>query len=88
MTEKYFVSNGLIAIVFLQEDEEEAPKAVKTDFTVKLMKFDEKQKVPLIKEIKTLVEGMNLVQVRELSLKIILISLEADFFSICMVLNN
>lgn len=37
--------------------------AVKTSFTVKLMKFDEKQKVALIKEVKNLLEGMNLVQV-------------------------
>ncbi|XP_046663314.1 54S ribosomal protein L12, mitochondrial [Homalodisca vitripennis] len=50
----------------VQEDEEEAaPKAVKTDFTVKLMKFDEKQKVPLIKEVKNLIEGMNLVQAKK-----------------------
>ncbi|CAG9857028.1 unnamed protein product [Phyllotreta striolata] len=46
-------------------DEEEAPKAVKSSFTVKLMKFDEKQKVPLIKEIKNLIEGMNLVQAKK-----------------------
>jgi large subunit ribosomal protein L7/L12 len=36
---------------------------VQTEFTVKLMKFDETKKVALIKEIKALVEGMNLVQV-------------------------
>lgn len=51
----------------LQDEEDEAPKAVKTSFTVKLMKFDEKQKVPLIKEVKSLLEGMNLVQVCYLS---------------------
>lgn len=28
------------------------------------MKFDEKQKVALIKEVKNLMEGMNLVQVK------------------------
>ncbi|XP_054284337.1 39S ribosomal protein L12, mitochondrial-like [Macrosteles quadrilineatus] len=49
-----------------QEDDEDAPtKAVKTDFTVKLMKYDEKQKVALIKEIKNLLEGMNLVQAKK-----------------------
>lgn len=47
------------------DEEEEVPQAVKSLFTVKLMKFDEKQKVPLIKEIKTLVEGMNLVQAKK-----------------------
>jgi large subunit ribosomal protein L7/L12 len=36
---------------------------VQTEFTVKLMKFDETKKVALIKEVKALIEGMNLVQV-------------------------
>lgn len=30
------------------------------------MKFDEKQKVALIKEVKNLLEGMNLVQVKNI----------------------
>ncbi|KAL5292840.1 MRPL12 family protein [Megaselia abdita] len=48
------------------EDEEEvAPKKVQTEFKVKLVKFDEKQKVGLIKEIKNLLEGMNLVQAKK-----------------------
>lgn len=47
------------------EEEDAAPKKVKSSFTVKLMKFDEKQKVALIKEIKNLVEGMNLVQAKK-----------------------
>lgn len=47
------------------EEEEEAPKKVKSSFNVKLMKFDEKQKVALIKEIKNLIEGMNLVQAKK-----------------------
>lgn len=38
---------------------------MKTSFTVKLTKFDEKQKVALIKEIKNLLEGMNLVQAKK-----------------------
>lgn len=45
-----------------EDEEEAAPQKVKSSYTVKLMKFDEKQKVALIKEIKALVEGMNLVQ--------------------------
>lgn len=53
------------APVAAEEDEDEAPKTVKTVFTVKLMKFDEKQKVALIKEVKNLVEGMNLVQAKK-----------------------
>lgn len=49
-----------------EEDEEAAaPKKVQTAFKVKLMKFDEKQKVALIKEVKNLLEGMNLVQAKK-----------------------
>lgn len=49
----------------LQEEEAEAaaPVQQKVAFTVKLVKFDEAKKVALIKEIKNLVAGMNLVQV-------------------------
>lgn len=48
-----------------QEEEEEAePKREKTSFTVKLIEFDAGKKVQLIKEIKSVVEGLNLVQVR------------------------
>lgn len=48
-----------------EDDEEAAPKKVQTAFKVKLMKFDDKQKVALIKEIKNLLEGMNLVQAKK-----------------------
>ncbi|KAL1116027.1 hypothetical protein AAG570_005522, partial [Ranatra chinensis] len=48
-----------------EEEEEVAPKQVQTSFTVKLMKYDEKQKVALIKECKALLEGMNLVQAKK-----------------------
>jgi len=48
------------------EDEEEvAPVKVQTSFTVKLLKFDETKKVALIKEVKSLLEGMNLVQAKK-----------------------
>lgn len=47
------------------DEEEAAPKKIQTSFKVKLMKFDDKQKVPLIKEIKNLLEGMNLVQAKK-----------------------
>lgn len=47
------------------DEEEAAPKKVQTSFKVKLVKFDEKQKVALIKEIKNLLEGMNLVQAKK-----------------------
>ena len=35
----------------------------KTEFTVKLVKYAEDSKIKLIKEVKTLLEGMNLIQV-------------------------
>ena len=44
------------------QEEDDTPKVVKSSYTVKLMKFDENQKVALIKEVKNLFEGMNLVQ--------------------------
>ena len=47
------------------EEEEVAPKITKTAFKVKLMAFDDKQKIALIKEIKSNVEGMNLVQAKK-----------------------
>ncbi|KAJ8892409.1 hypothetical protein PR048_004989 [Dryococelus australis] len=48
-----------------EEEEEMAPAKVQTSFTVKLTKFNEKQKVALIKEVKNLIEGMNLVQAKK-----------------------
>ncbi|CAH0701024.1 unnamed protein product [Spodoptera exigua] len=57
---------GFVAAAPAAQDEEEAaPKAVKTSFTVKLTKFDDKQKVALIKEVKGLLEGYNLVQAKK-----------------------
>lgn len=48
-----------------EEEEEAAPVAVQTSFTVKLNAFDAAKKVALIKELKTQVEGMNLVQAKK-----------------------
>jgi large subunit ribosomal protein L7/L12 len=48
-----------------EEEEAAAPVAVQTSFTVKLTKFDPAKKVAIIKEIKSLVEGMNLVQAKK-----------------------
>merc|ERR1712098_682167 len=48
-----------------EEEEDSAPAAVQTSFTVKLNKFDPAKKVAIIKEIKNLVEGMNLVQAKK-----------------------
>lgn len=49
-----------------EEEEEDAPaQQVKSMFTVRLVKFDDAKKVALIKEIKNVVEGMNLVQAKK-----------------------
>lgn len=37
---------------------------MQTAFTLKLNKFDDSKKVALIKEVKNIVEGLNLVQVK------------------------
>ncbi|KAJ8728374.1 hypothetical protein PYW08_016759 [Mythimna loreyi] len=59
------VGGFAVAAPAAQEEEEATPKAVKTSFTVKLTKFDDKQKVALIKEVKSLLEGFNLVQAKK-----------------------
>lgn len=48
-----------------EDDDEAATRKVQTAFTVKLVKFDDKQKIALIKEVKNLLEGMNLVQAKK-----------------------
>ncbi|KAJ9600599.1 hypothetical protein L9F63_026263 [Diploptera punctata] len=48
-----------------EEEVEAKAKKVQTSFTVKMVKFDEKQKIALIKEVKNLLEGMNLVQAKK-----------------------
>ncbi|PVD38864.1 hypothetical protein C0Q70_01489 [Pomacea canaliculata] len=49
----------------VEEEEEAAPVNVKMTFTVKLTKFDDTKKVQLIKEIKSLLPNMNLVQAKK-----------------------
>lgn len=49
----------------LVDEDDAVPVKAKSSFTVKLMKFDDKQKVALIKEIKGIMEGMNLVQAKK-----------------------
>ncbi|CAG2218442.1 large ribosomal subunit protein bL12m-like [Mytilus edulis] len=48
-----------------EEEEEEAPKIVKTLFSLKLLEFAADKKITLIKEIKSLVPDMNLVQAKK-----------------------
>ena len=48
-----------------EEGEQQVSQKVQTSFTVKLNAFDAAKKVPLIKELKACVEGMNLVQAKK-----------------------
>uniref|UniRef100_A0A023FTZ4 Putative mitochondrial ribosomal protein l12 strongylocentrotus purpuratus n=1 Tax=Amblyomma parvum TaxID=251391 RepID=A0A023FTZ4_AMBPA len=48
-----------------EEDEGNKVAKVQTAFTVKLLKFDEAKKIQLIKEMKNLMDGMNLVQAKK-----------------------
>jgi len=49
-----------------EEDADSVPvQQEKSEFTVRLIKYDEAKKVAVIKEIKSLVEGMNLVQAKK-----------------------
>ena len=49
-----------------EQAEAAMPKAVKSSFRLKIVKYDETRKVNLIKEIKALGENMNLVQAKKL----------------------
>uniref|UniRef100_A0A6G1SE30 39S ribosomal protein L12, mitochondrial n=1 Tax=Aceria tosichella TaxID=561515 RepID=A0A6G1SE30_9ACAR len=58
------VASGATQAAGQTEDEGVAKAGVKSSFTLKLTKFDETKKVALIKEIKKLVEGINLVEAK------------------------
>lgn len=56
---------GPIAAAPVEEEEEQKPKVVQTSFKVRLMSFSEPKKIALIKELKLLLEDMNLVQAKK-----------------------
>ncbi|XP_006613211.1 39S ribosomal protein L12, mitochondrial [Apis dorsata] len=58
------MSNFVAAPVKTEEEVEEAA-VVQTAFTVKLKSFDEKQKIALIKELKSILPNCNLVQAKK-----------------------
>ena len=60
---------------------QESKTSAKTTFTVKLLKFDEAKKVAVIKEIKSLIDGLNLVQVF-----LFILMLRIDFNSLFFLL--
>jgi large subunit ribosomal protein L7/L12 len=49
-----------------QQQEAEEKKEEKTEFTVKLTRYADDSKIKVIKEVKNLVEGLNLVQAKKL----------------------
>ncbi len=65
----YQINSGvLFDLIFIfqkkEEDEEESPRpTAQSVFKVRLIKFDETKKVPVIKQVKDIVENINLVQV-------------------------
>lgn len=58
------VASGTNQAAGQTEDDGTVQANVKSSFTLKLMKFDDSKKVALIKEIKKLVEGINLVEAK------------------------
>lgn len=58
-------AGGAAAAAKEEEKEEDLPKATKSSFKLKIVKYDEAKKVALIKEIKALGENMNLVQAKK-----------------------
>lgn len=49
----------------VQDEDEKPQNIVKTLFTIKLTNFDDGKKIQLIKEIKNLIPGLNLVQAKK-----------------------
>ncbi|XP_012347385.1 39S ribosomal protein L12, mitochondrial isoform X1 [Apis florea] len=58
--------SSFVAAPIKAEEEVEEAAVVQTAFTVKLTGFDEKQKIALIKELKTILPNCNLVQAKKL----------------------
>jgi large subunit ribosomal protein L7/L12 len=58
---------GAMSAAKPKEEDEEAPKVKqeKVNFTVRITKFEDSKKIALVKEIKTMVEGLNLVQAKK-----------------------
>merc|ERR1719379_2461656 len=50
-----------------EEEEEAAPVVEQTEFTVKLVSFDAKAKMKVIKQLKSSIEGATLVQAKKMA---------------------
>ena len=62
------ILSGYILSYFCFLQNEDSKKSFeKTEFSVSLLKYDETQKVKAIKALKSIMTGMNLVQVRHIS---------------------
>jgi len=57
---------AVAAIAEVEEEEEAAPAVVQTEFTVKLKSFETKAKIKVIKQIKSSIAGINLVEAKKL----------------------
>ena len=57
---------AVAAAAEVEEEEEAAPAVVQTEFTVKLKSFDTKAKIKVIKQIKSSIAGINLVEAKKL----------------------
>ena len=66
-----------------QSSAEEAEEG-QTKFSVKLVSFSGDTKVKLIKEVKMLMEGMNLVQVWQYGMISLLLTASACMFLVCL----
>ncbi|XP_050594820.1 39S ribosomal protein L12, mitochondrial [Bombus affinis] len=56
---------GFVSAAPKVEEENDEPQVVQTAFSIKLTGYDEKQKIALIKEIKTILPDCNLVQAKK-----------------------
>ncbi|XP_017795179.1 PREDICTED: 39S ribosomal protein L12, mitochondrial [Habropoda laboriosa] len=56
---------GFVAAPQAEQEEDEVSEVVQTAFTIKLIGFDSKQKVALIKEMKTILPDCNLVKAKK-----------------------
>lgn len=65
ITDAPMMAMGAMPAAQAPVEEEEAQATQQTAFAVKLIGFDDTKKVPLIKEIKATIAGMNLVQAKK-----------------------
>ncbi|KAB7504164.1 39S ribosomal protein L12, mitochondrial [Armadillidium nasatum] len=65
ISEAPMMAMGAMPVAAQKEEEESGDTKVQTCFTLRITKYDESKKVALIKAIKSVMEGMNLVQAKK-----------------------